>query len=128
MDAHLVLDGAAEQPVALRRRVPSASVGTNFGTMNSEMPFVPVRRVRQARQHQVHDVLRHVVLAGGNEDLVAGDPVAAVGLRLGLRAQHAEVGAAVRLGQAHGAGPFARDELRQVQLLLLVGAVLSRHS
>ena len=42
------------------------------------------RRIGQARQHQVHDVLGHVVLAGGDEDLLAGEPVAAVGLRLGL--------------------------------------------
>ncbi len=47
----------------------------------------------------------------------------AVGLRLGLGAQHAEVGAAVRLGQAHRAGPLAGNQLRQVGLLLLVGAV-----
>jgi hypothetical protein len=63
------------------------------------------------------------VLAGADEDLVAGDLVAAVGLRLGLGAQQAQVGAAVRLGQAHGAGPLAAGQLGQVQLLLLLGAV-----
>jgi hypothetical protein len=82
------------------------------------------RCVRQARQHQVDDVFRHVVFAGRDEDLRAGDFVGAVGLRLGLRAQQAQVGAAVGFGQAHGAGPFARDQLRQVELLLVVGAVL----
>ena len=40
--------------------------------------------------------------------------VAAVGLRLGLGAQQAQVGAAVRLGQAHGAGPLAAGQLGQV--------------
>ena len=69
------------------------------------------------------DVVGHVVLAGGDEDLGAGDLVATVGLRLGLGAQHAQVGAAVRLGQAHGAGPLAGDQLGQVGCLLLGGAV-----
>jgi hypothetical protein len=49
--------------------------------------------------------------------------VAAVGLRLGLAAQQAQVGAAVRLGQAHGAGPLAAGQLGQVQRLLLGRAV-----
>jgi hypothetical protein len=44
-------------------------------------------------------------------------------LRLGLGAQQAEVGAAVRLGQAHRAGPLARRQLGQVHLLLLRRAV-----
>jgi hypothetical protein len=44
-------------------------------------------------------------------------------VRLGLGAQQAEVGAAVRLGQAHGAGPLAAGELGQVQVLLLLGAM-----
>jgi hypothetical protein len=80
-------------------------------------------RVRQAGQHQVHDVGGHVVLTGADENLVAGQAVGAVGLRLGLGAQEAQVGAAMRLGQAHGAGPFAAGELGQVELFLLVGAV-----
>jgi hypothetical protein len=53
-----------------------------------------------------------------DEDLLAGDAVAAIGLRLGLAAQQAQVGAAVRLGQAHGAGPLAAGQLGQVQRLL----------
>ena len=55
--------------------------------------------------------------------------VAAVGLRLGLGAQQAEVGAAVRLGQAHRAGPLAAGQLGQVDRLLLVGVPCAcRHS
>ena len=52
-----------------------------------------------------------------------GELVAAVGLRLGLGAQQAEVGAAVRLGQAHRAGPLAAGQLGQVGRLLLGRAV-----
>ena len=78
---------------------------------------------RRLGQHQVDDVVRHVVVAGRDEDLLAGDGVAAVVLRFGAGAQHAQVGAAMRLGQVHGAGPFARHHLGQVGLLLLGRAV-----
>ncbi len=40
-----------------------------------------------------------------------------------LGAEQAEVGAAMRLGQVHGAGPFAGDHLRHIGLLLLGRAV-----
>ena len=110
---------------AARRRcaapgVPSA-LGRNLGTRNRLMPLVPGGRVGQPRQHQVHDVLGQVVLAGRDEDLGAGDACScrrSAGHRLG--AQHAEVGAAMRLGQAHGARPGAVDQLRQVGSLQLL--------
>ena len=39
--------------------------------MNSEMPFVPAGAPGIAGQHEVDDVLGHVVLAEGDEDLRA---------------------------------------------------------
>ena len=56
------------------------------------------------------DVLGQVVLAGADEDLGAGDAEAAVVRRHGPGADQAEVGAALRLGQAHGARPRAVGE------------------
>jgi hypothetical protein len=82
--------------------------------------LVAFRGALDAGQHQVDDVVRHVVFAGRDEDLLAGDLVGAVGLRDGLGAHQAEIGAAMRLGQVHRAGPFALDHVRQVCLLLLV--------
>ena len=115
VDAHLVLDATAVQPVTRADRgVLAASGGHELRHDEQRDSFRPVRRVRQARQHEVHDVLRHVVFAGGNKDLLSGQPIAAVGLRLGFRAQHAEIGSAVRLGEAHRAGPLSRGELRQI--------------
>ena len=67
----------------------------------------------------MHDVLGHVVLAVGDEDLGAEDLVAAVGLRLGARAHRRQVAAGLRLGQVHRAGPLAGDHLRDVGCLLL---------
>ena len=67
----------------------------------------------------MHDVLGEIVLAGRDEDLRAGDHVAAVALRHGLAAQHSEIGAAMRFGEVHGAGPGAGNHLRQVGGFLL---------
>ncbi len=72
------------------------------------------RRAFDAREHQMDDVLREIVLAGGDENLGAGDLVAAVALLHRLGAQQPEIGAAMRLGQVHGAGPVAFDHLRQI--------------
>ena len=68
------------------------------------------------------DVLGHVMLAIGNEDLGAKHLVAAVRLRLGTAAHHGQVAAGLRLGQVHGAGPLAADEFFQVHRLQFVGA------
>jgi hypothetical protein len=66
----------------------------------------------------VHDVLGQVVLAIGDEDLLAIDPVVRSRGR-GARAHLGEIAAGLRLGQVHGAGPLAAHHLRQVELLLL---------
>ena len=70
------------------------------------------------------DVLAQVLLAAGDEDLGAGEPVAPVAGRLGAGAQQSEIGAAVRFGEAHDAGPGAVDELRQIAPAQVVAAVL----
>ena len=62
------------------------------------------------------------MLAGGDENLLPGDGIGAVGLRHGLRLEQAEIGAAMRFRQVHGAGPFAGRHVRHVALLLLVAA------
>ena len=69
------------------------------------------------------DVFGEIVLAGGDEDLGARYLVAAVGLLDGLGAQQAEIGAALRLGEVHGAGPLAGHHLRHEHLLLFGLAV-----
>ena len=67
----------------------------------------------------MHMVVHQVVLAGGDEYLRAGDAVAAVTIRDGLRAQKSEIGAGMSFGQTHCALPRAADEFRQVDFLLL---------
>ena len=81
------------------------------------------RRIGQPRQHEVDDVVGEVVLAVGDEDFLPGDAVGAVGCALGLGAQRADVGARLRLGELHGAHPFAGHELAEIDALELVGAI-----
>ena len=88
------------------------------------MPLTPGGRIHQPGEDEVDDVLAQVVLAAGDEDLGAGHPESPVAGRLGPCAQQPEVGAAMRLREAHDAGPRAVDELRQVAPAQLVGAVL----
>ena len=64
------------------------------------------------------DVGHQIMLAGGNEDLGAGDGIGAIGLRFGAGLEQAEVGAAMWLGQAHGAGPLAGHQRLQKYVLL----------
>src|SRR5258707_1674828 len=71
----------------------------------------------------MNDVVGHVVVAIGDEDLGALDAIRAIGRALGAGAQRADVGAGLRLGELHGAGPFAGDELLQIDLLQLVAAM-----
>src|SRR5690606_24037296 len=95
LDAHLVLDRATAHRVAFA----DAAVAADLELRGEEQrdALGPGRRVGQLGQHQVQDVVGEVVLAGGDEDLGAGDRVAAVVAGLGAGAQQAEVGAAVRL-------------------------------
>src|SRR5574344_1985131 len=121
VNAHLVLQRTtghtvtlADFAVGIRQELGHDKQGNALGAF---------RCVRQAGQYDMYDIFRHVVLAGRNKDLGTGYLVAAVGLWLGLGTQHAQVGTAVRLGQAHGAGPLAGYQLGQVGLLLRFGTV-----
>ncbi len=124
VNAHLVLDAPAIHAVARADAGRGTfAFGKVLGYQEQRNALGAGGRIGQPRQNQVHDVVGQVVLAGRNEDLLAGDPVAAVGLRFGPRAQQAQIGAAMRLGQAHGAGPVGRHQLGQIDRLLLGRAV-----
>ena len=99
------------QRTALRE--PSSS--RNFGTMNMRDALRARRRAFDAREHEVDDVGGEIVLAPGDENLLAGDGVGAIGLRHGLGRERAEIRAGLRLGQIHRAGPFAGDQLFQIE-------------
>src|SRR5690554_7267451 len=121
VDTHLVLQGATGNRVALAGR--TVFVRQVLGHDEQGDTFGTFRCARQTGQYDVDDVLGHVVLTGRDEDLGTGDAVGAVSVRLGLGAQGAQVRTTVRLSQTHGTGPLTADQLGQVGLLLLFGAV-----
>ena len=71
----------------------------------------------------MHDVSGHVVFAGADENLGAGNGVGAVGLGFGLGAQQTQVGTALGFGEAHRTCPLAGDQFGQVFPFLLGVAV-----
>ena len=81
------------------------------------------RRVGQSRQHEMDDVVGHVVFAVGDEDLLAGEAIGPVGRALGARLDRAEVGAGLRLGEVHRPGPFAGDEAAEIGRAQRVAAI-----
>lgn len=120
-DAHFMLDPHASDAVA--RADGAVRIRQKFRHEEQADALNPRRSVRQTRQHQMNDVLSQVMLTGGNEYLRAAHAVAAVLLRQRFGAQQTEIRAAMRLGQAHGAGPTAIDHLRQIKILQFLRAV-----
>ena len=116
VDPHLVLEGAAREPVA----ASDASVGRDLVPRDDEQrqAFGAGRRTLDPGQDEMDDVLGHVVLARRDEDLLPMQGVAAVLPRNGARPDQTEVRAAMRFGEVHGPGPAAGCERRSVERLL----------
>ena len=121
MNTHLVLDRATGNGITCANR--AVSVDRELRHDEQRNTFGALWRVRQAGQNDVDDVIGHVVFASGDKDLGAGHFVGAISLRLSLGAQHAQVGTAMWLGQAHGASPLAGNQLGQVGVFLIIGAM-----
>ena len=121
MDAHLILKRAARQRIAFAEA--AVRIHQELGHDEQRNTLHRVRRPGDLGEHEVNDVLGKVVLAGRDENLGAGDGVAAVGLRLGAGLQETQVRAAMRLGQVHGSGPAARNHVRNVGLPDLFGGL-----
>ncbi|MNJ35874.1 hypothetical protein D3C77_306400 [compost metagenome] len=121
LDAHLVFQRTAAQGIALAEG--AVGIHQHLGHQEQADALDPGRCLGQARQHQVDNVGAQVLLAAADENLAAAELVAAVGLGQGTGTQQGQVGAGLGFGEAHGAGPFAADQLRQVALLELGAAV-----
>ncbi len=73
----------------------------------------------------MNNVVGHLVLAPGNEDLRSGNPVV-VALWHGASLESANIRTGVRLCHVHGAGPLTADHFRQVCLLLRLCSVMDQ--
>src|SRR6185436_18693662 len=83
-------------------------------------------RALDAGQNEMNDIVGQIVLARRNENFRSRDLVIAISLANRLRAQQSQVRAAMRLGEVHGAGPAALDQLRKVGRLLLGRAMVHK--
>ena len=103
---------------------PVFGVGQVLGNQEQAQSLGSRARTFGTREHQVHDVLEHVVgVAVGDEPLDAVDMPGAVGLLDRLGAACADIRAGVGFGQDHGGGPIAFDRKGCQMLLLLVADV-----
>ena len=81
MDAELVLDRMAARIVARAER--AVVVHEELRHEEQRDALRAGRRIGQPRQHEMDDVVGEIVLAIGDEDLLAGDAIGAVGRALG---------------------------------------------
>ena len=126
VNAHLVLDRAADDAVARARA--SVVVRQELRHEEERDALRPRRRSLDAREHEMNDIVGEIVLPGRDENLLSGDGVGAVRLRDRLRLDESEIGAAVRFGQIHRAGPFADRQLGQITgFQVIIGVRHQRH-
>ena len=109
--------------MSLLRAERAVGIDQKFGNQKQRNAFCAGGRIGQSRQHEMHDVVGHVVVAIGDEDFGALDAIAAVAFALGAGAQRADVRAGLRLGELHGAGPFARHEFLEIDFFQLLAAM-----
>ena len=121
VDAELVLDRMGTDVVAGAAR--TVGVEQKFRHQEQRNTARAGRRVGQPGKHEMDDVVGEIVLAVGDEDFLSLEAVAAVARALGTGAQRADIGAGLRLGELHRAGPFAGHELFQIGLFECLGAV-----
>ena len=114
MDAELVFDARAAHVVAGAER--AVRLDQEFRHQEQREPARAGRRVGQPREHEMDDVVGEIMLAIGDEYLLAEDAIGSVSGPLGARLDRVEVGARLRLRQVHRAGPFAADHLAHVDL------------
>ncbi len=120
MDAHLLFQARALEAVA--RAQGPVGAGDELGADEQRQAAGAGGGAFGARQHQMHHIGGEVLLAARDPDLLAGDPPAAVVRLHRLGAHQAEVGAALGLGEVHGARPLAGGHAGQVERLLGVVA------
>ena len=108
-DTHLVFDADAVHVVACANR--SVFVHQKLWHHEQANAFDTFRRTLHTGQHEMDDVMRHIMFTVGDVNLGAKHFVSAIGLRLGARANRCQIRTRLGLGQVHRAGPLTRDEL-----------------
>ncbi len=73
MNAQFLLQPDAFEAVATSQR--AIIFDMVFAGRKQRYPLGPLWRIRQARQHQVNDIVQMIVIAPGDVDLLAGNGV-----------------------------------------------------
>ncbi len=120
LDAQLVFNADAVHVIARTQR--AICVDHELGHDKQADALDALWCANHAGQHQMDDVFGHVMLTPGDENLGAKNLEAAIRQWLGTRAHRSQIAAGLRLGQVHGAGPLAADQLFQIGSLQRVGA------
>ena len=100
-EAHLVVDPGQHHVVALADRTVLGHQELRHQEQGD--PLGADRGAGGAGEHEVHDVLAHLVVPAGDPHLAPEEPVGAVGLRLGPGGDVGQVGACLRLREGHRA-------------------------
>ena len=112
LDAHLVLDAYTMHVIACAQR--TVWVHHEFGHHKQANALHALGCAYHAGQHQVDDVVGHIVFTVGDVDLGTKNLIAAIGLGLGSAAHHGQIGASLWLSEVHGAGPLAAHQFFKV--------------
>ena len=118
VNAQLVLDRYAVHIVALSDL--AGRIGQELGHHEQRNALDALWRIRAVAPARDERCFRSCRDRRGDEDLLAEDLVASVGLRFRPRAHCCQVGAGLRFGEVHRTGPLAADHARQVERLLLI--------
>ena len=68
----------------------------------------------------MNDIVRHIMFTGRDENLLARNFISPVRLGHSLCFQQAQICAAMRLSEVHGACPFTRRHFWKVSVFLLL--------
>ena len=122
MQPHLMLETDHLKAVGLAE--VTVLVGQVFGHQKERDALCAGHPIRQPRQHKVTDVFGKIIITPGNIDLLAGDRIGAIAVVFCLCGQRPHVRPRLRLGEVHGARPFAGDQLGQIQRLQRIRGVM----
>ena len=128
MNTHFMLDRTAGHAIA--RAQGSVRIDIQLRHHKQRQSLGALRCALTPRQHQMNDVFGQIMLACGDEYFLPCQRIRTIGLRHGFGFDQAQIGAALRLGEVHGAQPVASGHFRHIKRLLCRRAMLDqrRHS
>src|ERR1700733_8979659 len=120
VNAELVFDSRAAEVVAWPKR--SVRVDEELRRQKQRQAPRSRRGAGQTGENEMDDILRHVVLAVGDEDLLAEQAIGAVRPAFRAGPDRGEVRASLRFGEIHRPAPTTADHRRKIDVEQLARA------